>query len=119
MDSVAWILPKLVGLDHALELIYTAKVLDAKEAKEIGLVTSVAQPGGLRAEVDRVLADLAACAPLSIAKAKEAIDAGIDLPIDDALALERRCYDVTLFSEDRDEGLRAFAERRPPTFQGR
>jgi enoyl-CoA hydratase/carnithine racemase len=82
-------------------------------------VTAVVEPAALRAHVDGLLAELAQCAPLSIAQAKQAIDRGVDLPIDEALRVERRCYDVTLFSEDRDEGLRAFAERRPPRFTGR
>ena len=66
-----------------------------------------------------MLAELAGCAPLSVAMAKQAIERGVDVPIEDGLRIERDCYDVTLVSEDRDEGLRAFAEKRPPRFQGR
>ena len=76
-------------------------------------------PGELAAAVDGLLAELAGCAPRSLAMAKAAIDRGIDVGLDEGLRIERQCYDVTLFSEDRDEGLRAFAERRPPAFTGR
>jgi len=112
-------LPRLVGVAAAKEMILLGRRISARRAHELGLVLSVVDGAGLRAEVERVLGELAGCAPLSVAQAKQAIDQGVDLPLDDALRLERRCYDVTLFSEDRDEGLRAFAERRPPRFAGR
>ena len=112
-------LPRLVGVAVAKEMILLGRRISATRAHEVGLVTCVVEPGALRDEVERLLGELGACAPLSVAKAKEAIDRGVDLPIDDALVLERHCYDVTLFSEDRNEGLRAFAERRPPKFLGR
>jgi enoyl-CoA hydratase/carnithine racemase len=112
-------LPRLIGVAAAKEMILLGRRVSAAHAQELGLVMTVCEPGELRAEVDRVLNELTACAPLSVAKAKEAIDAGVDLPIDDALRLERQCYDVTLHSEDRNEGLRAFADRRPPKFLGR
>ena len=68
--------------------------------------------------MEGLLAELAGCAPRSLAMAKAAIDRGVDVGIDEALRIERQCYDVTLFSEDRDEGLRAFAEKRPPQYTG-
>jgi methylglutaconyl-CoA hydratase len=112
-------LPRLVGVAAAKEMILLGRRVPAARALEIGLVNAVVPLAELRAEVEKMLAELAGCAPLSVAKAKEAIDRGIDLPIDEALTLERACYDVTLFSDDRNEGLAAFAERRPPRFQGR
>jgi methylglutaconyl-CoA hydratase len=112
-------LPRLVGVAAAKEMILLGRRINATRARELGLAMCVVEPTELRAEVERVLRELQGCAPLSVAKAKEAIDRGVDLPIDEALGLERRCYDVTLFSEDRDEGLRAFAERRPPKFVGK
>ena len=53
------------------------------------------------------------------AAAKRAIDEGVALPLADGLALEAACYEEVLASEDRNEGLAAFAEKRPPVFKGR
>jgi methylglutaconyl-CoA hydratase len=112
-------LPRLVGAAAAKELIMLGRRVNAARALEIGLVSAAVAPGDLRAAVDGMLAELAGCAPRSVAMAKAAIDRGIDVGIDEGLRIERQCYDVTLFSEDRDEGLRAFAEKRPPRFTGR
>jgi enoyl-CoA hydratase/carnithine racemase len=73
----------------------------------------------LRAEAERWAADLAAAGPLALAQAKRAMAEGLGLPLAQALAVERTCYEVVLASEDRDEGLRAFAEKRPPKYRGR
>lgn len=112
-------LPRLIGAAAAKELILLGRRIDAERALALGLVLAVVPPGELTAAVDGLLGELAGCAPRSLAMAKAAIDRGIDVGIDEGLRIERQCYDVTLVSEDRDEGLRAFAERRPPRFTGR
>ena len=112
-------LPRLVGEARAKELIMLGRRIGAARAKDIGLVTDVVPPGQLRASVDKLLADLALCAPLSVASAKSAIERGHGRSLEEGLAIERECYEVTLFSEDRDEGLAAFAEGRPPKYLGR
>ena len=112
-------LARLVGVARAKELVMTGRRIDARRALELGVVSRVIPGAELAAAGDELLAELAACAPLSLAMAKRAIDEGVSLPLADALALERRCYDVTLVSDDRNEGLRAFAEKRPPRFTGR
>jgi enoyl-CoA hydratase/carnithine racemase len=58
-------------------------------------------------------------APVAVSTAKHAIDEGVALELDAALALELQKYEAVLQTEDRLEGLRAFAEKRPPVFKGR
>jgi enoyl-CoA hydratase/carnithine racemase len=112
-------LPRLVGEARAKELILLGRRISAARALEIGLVTQVVPRAELPRAVEGLLGELAGCSPLSVGQAKSAIERGYGRSLDDALELERQLYDVTLFSEDRDEGLTAFAEGRPPRFQGR
>jgi methylglutaconyl-CoA hydratase len=112
-------LPRLVGEARAKELILLGRRIDAARAAEIGLVHEVVPQAELRKAVDAMLAELAGCAPLSLTAAKSAIERGYGKSLNEGLAIERECYDVTLYSEDRDEGLAAFAEGRPPRYQGR
>ena len=112
-------LPRLIGVAAAKELILLGRRIDAARALALGLVIAVVEPAALAATVDALLAEMAGCAPKSLAMAKAAIDRGYDVDLEAGLRIERACYDVTLVSEDRDEGLRAFAERRPPRFTGR
>jgi enoyl-CoA hydratase/carnithine racemase len=112
-------LPRLIGDARAKELILLGRRISAARAYEIGLVHQVVPRAGLTAAVDGLLAELAGCAPLSVQSAKSAIERGYGKPLTEGLDIERECYDVTLFSEDRDEGLAAFAAGRPPRYQGR
>ncbi len=112
-------LPRLVGEARAKEMILLGRKVTAARALEIGLVNQVVPRAGLAAAVDAMLAELAGCAPLSIIQAKAAIENGYGKPLSDGLDLERQLYDLTLFSDDRDEGLAAFAEGRPPRYLGR
>jgi enoyl-CoA hydratase/carnithine racemase len=112
-------LPRLIGEARAKEMILLGRRITAARALEIGLVHQVVPRPGLVAAVDGLVAELAACAPLSVQQAKTAIELGFGKPMIEALELERQLYDVTLFSEDRDEGLAAFAAGRPPVFRGR
>lgn len=112
-------LPRLVGEARAKELVLLGRKITAERAKDIGLVTDVVPRDKLRTTADAFLTDIAACAPMSIAAAKSSIERGYGLPLSDALAIERECYERTLYSEDRDEGLVAFAEGRAPKYKGR
>jgi enoyl-CoA hydratase/carnithine racemase len=112
-------LPRLVGEARAKEMILLGRRISAAKAGEYGVVNFVVKREALAPTVDGLLAELAGCAPLSIIQAKSAIEQGYGRPLADALDLERQLYDLTLFSEDRDEGLAAFAEGRPPRYVGR
>jgi enoyl-CoA hydratase/carnithine racemase len=111
-------LPRLVGEARAKELILLGRRVSAARALEIGLVHQVAPRAGFAAAVAALLAELDTCAPLSVRYAKSAIERGYGRPLAEGLDIERECYDVTLFSEDRNEGLAAFAAGRPPKFLG-
>lgn len=110
---------RLIGEARAKELILLGCRIGADRALEIGLVHRVVSRANLRGATDAILGELAACAPLSLMTAKSAIERGYGKPLTEALQMERECYDVTLHSEDRDEGLAAFAEGRAPRFKGR
>ncbi len=112
-------LPRLIGAARAKELILLGRRIDAARAFEIGLVNQVVPRDGLREAAESLLRELGGAAPRSVEMAKQAIDRGIEVGIDEGLRIERDCYEVTLYTEDRNEGLRAFAEKRPPRYQGR
>jgi len=112
-------LPRLIGVSAAKELILLGKRIDAKQALALGLVSAVVPQAELDSKVEEIVAELTLCAPLSTRMAKEAIDRGTEVGIEEGLQIERACYEKTLFTEDRNEGLRAFAEKRAPKYQGR
>jgi enoyl-CoA hydratase/carnithine racemase len=109
-------LARLVGAGRAKELIALGRRLSAEEALAIGLCTEV---GDVLEIGERLTDDLHKTAPLAVAAAKRAIDEGLDHSLTEGLAIERRCYESTLGTEDRKEGLAAFAEKRVPNFKGR
>jgi enoyl-CoA hydratase/carnithine racemase len=112
-------LARLIGPARAKQLILTGRRIDAEAALALGVVDRVVPRAELGAAVDGLVAELLRAAPISVRQAKEAIDRGVDLPLADALRLERACYDVTVVTADRDEGLLAFAEKRAPRWSGR
>lgn len=108
-------LTRLVGRGRAKEIILTGRRVSATEALSLGLVERLGGPDAAMALAKEIVVN----APIAVAAAKAAIDDGEHLPIDEALALEHRKYALTLSTEDRLEGLNAFAAKRPPKFVGR
>jgi enoyl-CoA hydratase/carnithine racemase len=108
-------LPRLIGLGAAKELILTGRRVTSAEALSLGLVNRV----GNLADAQALAQAITQNAPLAVGAAKHAIDRGLTLDLDDALALEQQQYQLTLGTADRLEGLKAFAEKRPPVFTGR
>ena len=112
-------LPRLIGPARAKELIFTGARVDAQRALALGLVNDVAPPHALLERAYALAAQMLDSAPIALAQAKIAIDAGLQADLQTGLQLEARAYAVTLPTEDRAEGLAAFAQRRRPEFRGR
>jgi enoyl-CoA hydratase len=112
-------LARIAGLAVAKELILTGRRVSAARAAALGIVSEVVPAAELAGAAARLAAELAGAGPLAVTQAKRALDGGFDLALPDALAHERACYQVVLESEDRNEGLAAFAEKRPPRFTGK
>jgi len=112
-------LPRLVGAARAKEMILLARRLDAQEARDAGLIQFLAPAGEARRVGREVLEALLRNAPLALRAAKAAIDGALDLPLKPALQHESACYQRILPTRDRLEALAAFAEKRPPRFEGR
>lgn len=112
-------LPRIVGKGKALELILSAEIINAEEAFEIGLVNKVIAPENLAVEAETVAQAIATKGPIALKLAKEAINKGLDLTLEQGLRLEADLYFLLHTTADRTEGITAFQEKRPPQFRGR
>ena len=112
-------LTRAVGKAVAMDMILSGRLIGADEAHQLGLVARVvAQEAWLEA-AKRVAAEIAAKSPVSVRLAKEAVDAAFETPLSAGIELERRSFYLARASEDADEGLAAFVEKRKPEFKGR
>ncbi|MCS6927759.1 MAG: enoyl-CoA hydratase-related protein, partial [Candidatus Binatia bacterium] len=114
-----FMLPRLIGLAKALELTYTARVLNATEALEIGLVNRVVPGEQLMAAVREMASQIAALPPLALAVAKRALYQGAESDFDAAVQTETFGLDYLFKTQDHKEAVAAFLEKRPAKFQGR
>ena len=112
-------LARIASVAAAKELILTGMRVRAQRAYALGIVADVVPAANLIDIAGKLADEIAMAGPLAVAAAKRAIDEGAGLPLADALALEAACYQEVLASDDRNEGLAAFAEKRVPVFKGR
>lgn len=109
-------LPRVIGQARALELILTAKRLDASRAQQIGLVTEAIAADRFTARVDEVLAGLLEKGPIALRLGKEAVLKALDLSLEQGTRLEEDLYVLLQTTQDRAEGVRAFLAKRKPVF---
>src|SRR5450759_783286 len=112
-------LSRLVGQGIAMQQILTGDMITAQEAYRIGLVNEVVPQADLIARAEAIAAKIIANAPLAIQYAMEAVNRGFDLTLADGLFLEATLFAVCCSTEDKNEGTRAFLEKRPAQFKGK
>ena len=111
-------LTRCVGRDHALDLILRAKKISGPEAHRIGLVHEVWPNAELKQRAHALARELAAMPPLAVAGVLRCVVGAGGRSLEEALAEERRAVLATLRTKDAQEGMRAFLEKRRPTFSG-
>ncbi len=111
-------LPRAIPLGVALEMMLTAAPIDAERALSVGLVNQVVPADGLLEAAVALAERIARNAPVAVQAARAAALGGLDLPLDQGLDLEQRQAERARATDDVQEGLRAFRERRQPVFQG-
>ncbi len=112
-------LPRILPLGRALELLYTGNRIDAAEALRLGLVDHVVPMAELMSKAESIAGEICKSAPLAVQRIKEVALRGLDLPLEQALALENEGFRWLMQTEDAIEGALAFAEKRPPRWSGK
>lgn len=112
-------LTRLVGKARAKELVYTGKIINADTAHQWGLVNMVVTATELMTAVRSFAQELAGKAPVAVKVAKALIEKGAEINLESALALEREGFGVVASSEDLQEGVSAFTEKRKPAWKGK
>lgn len=112
-------LPRLIGESKALELILTAKKMNAEEAYQYGILTKVTEDETLIADTEAFAEAILANGPIALQQAKFAVKNGMNADLQTGLSIERKAYELTIPTEDRVEALLAFGEKRKPNFKGK
>jgi enoyl-CoA hydratase/carnithine racemase len=112
-------LSRVVGRAKALEMVLTGEIMDAQAALETGLVNRVVKADDLPSEVEKLAGTLAAKAPFALRYAKEAVNKGLDLTLEQGLRLEADLYFLLHTTADRTEGIQSFLKKRPPKYEGK
>lgn len=115
----SWVLPRLIGMHKAKELAFLADIISAAEAAELGIVNRVVPRDEIDAFVDDWAARLAAGPPLALSSTKRLLNASFSMTIEQAVEAEALAQTVNIGSEDGNEALAAFHEKRDPRFRGK
>lgn len=114
-----WLLPDVVGLAHARELLLTGRVVEAEEALRLGMVSRVLEPAGFLDGVLEIAAGVAATAPIPSKLTTLALRDGGPATFEAAVQWEALAQPITMATEDLQEGIRAVQDKRAAQFRGR
>ncbi len=112
-------LSRIVGMGRAMHLALSGDRINADEALQMGLVSQVVEQADLKATALQLAERIADNAPLSVQMTRKAIRDGLDMPMEQGLALERTLFTIIRDTQDRAEGRQAFRDKRKPEFKGR
>lgn len=118
-NGVTYLLPKLIGLGRAKELMLTGRPVDAEEAYRIGLVNRVFDPEALLAETFNIAEEIAANAPVSLRYVKSCLNKSGEVSLEEAMTYETDAVMTCSYTQDVREGGMAFLQKRKPNFIGR
>ena len=111
-------LPRLIGTSKALEMILTGKAISAEEALGYGLLSKVVPEGKSLEAAKEMMKVILSKAPVSIKMCIEAVNRGMNMTLDEGLAIESDRFGILCGTEDMKEGMNAFLEKREPQFKG-
>jgi enoyl-CoA hydratase len=112
-------LTRAIGKAKAMDVILSGRFLSAREAEEAGLVARVVAAEAWLTEAKRVAREIAAKSPVGVRFAKEAVNQAYETTLAAGLDAERKAFHLALSSEDAQEGMKAFLEKRPPEIKGK
>ncbi|MDG5788848.1 enoyl-CoA hydratase-related protein [Evansella sp. AB-P1] len=112
-------LQKFVGQGKAKELLYFGEMIDAKTALDLQLVNTVVAPENVMGTATEWAEKLAKKPPVALRMAKQAVTAGANVDMESGLILEAMCFGNAFATEDRQEGIQAFVEKRAPVYSGK
>lgn len=115
----AWLMPWIVGLSKAAELIFTGDFLEAEEAQRLGILNRLVPSSELEKETMALARKISQNSPLANRLAKLQLHKGLQTDLETALELGATCQAISVTSEDFQEGLAALREKRQPIFKGR
>ena len=111
-------LARLIGKGRALDLCLTGRFISAEDALNWGLVTLVTSSENLITEATKILVNLLKMAPVALDATMLAVDKGYDMSMDEAMEFEALCFSKTCATDDKNEGVNAFLEKRQAHFKG-
>jgi enoyl-CoA hydratase/carnithine racemase len=115
--GITWLLPRLIGTERAMDLLLSGRTVDADEARALGLVSRVTEPGEVLIAATAYARDLAAnCSPASMALIKHQVLTGLDATYEQAMRSAYRAMAVLAEGPDFREGIDSFIQKRPPKF---
>jgi enoyl-CoA hydratase/carnithine racemase len=113
-----WLLPRIIGLQPALRLLYTGAMIDATEAERLGYLSEIVPADQLQARAHELAHTIAAGSPHSLKLVKQLVYAGLTAPVSEHMGRHTTAMAACFASDDHREGVASFLERRPAQFTG-